>query len=260
MIYLKTPAQIEAMKEAGYLSALVLRKIGELIEPGISTLELDAFAEKFIRSHGGIPAFKGYGGFPGTICASVNEQIVHGIPSKDVILKEGDIVSIDTGATVNGWVGDNAWTYPVGKVSAEKKRLLKAGEECLWAAIGAARAGNRLGDVGYACQQVAKGYGYGVVREYTGHGIGRDMHEDPSVANYGRKHSGLKLSPGLVIAIEPMINAGTHKTRQGKDGWLVCTRDGRPSVHFEKTVAITEEGPVPISVEPDFKRPVSANR
>ena len=258
MVLLKSPAQIEAMKEAGLLSAMVLREVGAMIEPGISTLELDNFAEKFIRAQGGIPAFKSYGGFPGTICASINEQIVHGIPSAEAILREGDIISIDTGATVNGWVGDNAWTYPVGKVSPETKALLKTGEECLWAAIDAARVGNYLGDIGYACQQIAKRAGYGVVREYTGHGIGRKMHEDPSVANYGKKHSGLKLSPGMVLAIEPMINMGTRKIRKGKDGWLVSTRDGKPSVHFEKTVAITEEGPVLITVEPDFRRPVSA--
>lgn len=257
MIIKKTPSEIEAMKEAGYLSALVLRKIGELIEPGVSTLELDNFAEKFIRSHGGIPAFKGYGGFPGSICASVNDQIVHGIPSKDVILKSGDIISIDTGATVNGWVGDNAWTFAVGKISAEKSNLLKVTEECMWAAIAAARPGNRLGSIGHACQSIAEAAGYGVVREYVGHGIGRDMHESPDVPNYGRKHTGLRLEPGMVLAIEPMVNLGTCRTRSGKDGWLVLTKDGKPSAHFEKTVAITEDGPELITAEPDYLRPLS---
>ncbi|MBO4365448.1 MAG: type I methionyl aminopeptidase [Eggerthellaceae bacterium] len=257
MIIKKTPAEIEAMKEAGCLSAMVLREVGALVQPGISTLELDNFAEKFIRSHGGIPTFKGYGGFPGSICASVNDQIVHGIPSADVILQEGDIISIDTGATVNGWVGDNAWTFPVGKVSDKVKRLLETTEECMWAAIDAARVGNHLGDIGYACQSLAERRGFGVVREYVGHGVGRSMHEDPSVPNYGRKHHGIKLESGMVIAIEPMINMGTRKTRQGSDGWLVLTKDGKPSAHFEKTIAITDDGPVLLTVEPYFRRPVN---
>lgn len=256
MVVKKSPAEIEAMKEAGYLSALVLREIGTLIEPGISTLELDNFAETFIRSHGGIPTFKGYGGFPGSICASVNDQIVHGIPSSSTILRDGDIISIDTGATVGGWVGDNAWTYPVGKVSPDVMKLLETTEKCMWAAISAAQPGNRLGDVGYACQKIAEQRGYGIVREYVGHGVGRVMHEDPEVPNYGRKHHGIMLEPGMVIAIEPMVNMGTRKTRCGNDGWLVLTKDGKPSAHFEKTIAITEDGPILLTVEPDRKRPV----
>lgn len=257
MITLKTPAEIEAMKEAGYLSARVLREVGALVEPGISTLELDDFAERFIRSHGGVPTFKGYGGFPGSICASVNDQIVHGIPSADVILKEGDIVSIDTGATVNGWVGDNAWTFPVGKIAPEVQDLLDTTEQCLWAAIAAAVPGHHLGDVGHACQAIAERKGYGVVREYVGHGVGHVMHEDPNVPNYGHRHLGLKLEPGMVLAVEPMINMGTRKTVQGDDGWLVLTRDGKPSAHFEKTIAITPDGPIVLTTEPDYKRPVN---
>lgn len=257
MIIKKSPAEIEQMKEAGYLSALVLREVGALVQPGISTLELDAFAEKFIRSHGGIPTFKGYGGFPGSICASVNDQIVHGIPSSKVVLKEGDIISIDTGATVGGWVGDNAWTFPVGKVSSSLKKLLETTEACMWAAISAARPGNRLGDVGWACQSLAESRGFSVVREYVGHGVGRDMHEDPKVPNYGHKHRGIRLEAGMVIAIEPMINMGGPKTVQGRDGWLVSTKDGKPSAHFEKTIAITEDGPLLLTTEPGRKRPVS---
>ncbi len=256
MIIRKSPAEIEAMREAGRVSAKVLREVGALVKPGVTTAELDEFAETLIRLEGGIPAFKGYGGFPGSICASVNDQIVHGIPSAKVVLKEGDIISIDTGAIVDGWVGDNAWTYAVGTVSAEKKRLLEVTEKCLWAGLDAARPGNRLGDIGHAVQSVAEAAGFGVVREYVGHGIGRDMHEDPNVPNYGRKHSGIRLEPGMVLAIEPMINAGTHKTRQMPDGWLVCTRDGRPSAHFEKTVAVTEEGPVILTAEEGRRRPV----
>lgn len=255
-IILKTPGEIEAMKAAGELSARVLREVGAHCKPGVTTLELDEVAETFIREHGGVPAFKGYGGFPGSICASVNEQIVHGIPSKDVVLKDGDIISIDTGAIVDGWVGDNAWTYAVGSVSPEKKRLLEVGEKCMWTGVETARAGNRMGDLGHAIQSVAEAAGYGVVRDYVGHGIGRDMHEEPNVPNYGHRHRGIMLEVGMVLAIEPMINAGTHRVRPMLDGWLVCTRDGKPSVHFEKTVAITEAGPIVLTTEPDRTRPL----
>lgn len=256
MIIRKSPAEIEAMKEAGRVSAKVLREVGKRIRPGVSTLELDEFAERLIRLEGGIPAFKGYGGFPGSICASVNEQIVHGIPSAGVILQEGDIVSIDTGAIVDGWVGDNAWTYAVGKISPEMQHLLTTTEKCMWAGLDAARPGNHLGDIGHAVQSIAEAEGFGVVREYVGHGIGRDMHEDPNVPNFGHRHAGVKLEPGMVLAIEPMINLGTYKTRQMSDGWLVCTRDGRPSAHFEKTVAITEDGPLILTTEEGHRRPV----
>lgn len=257
MIIKKSPREIEKMAIAGELSARVLREVGARIEPGVSTADLDHFAEQFIRKHGGKPAFKGYGGFPGSICASVNEQIVHGIPSKSVILQEGDILSIDTGAIVGGWVGDNAWTFPVGTISPEKQRLLEVTEQCMWAGIKAAQPGNRLGDIGHAIQHIAEGAGYGVVREYVGHGIGRNMHEDPNVPNYGRRHTGIKLEAGMVLAIEPMINMGTRKTRIGDDGWLVSTRDNKPSAHFEKTVAITENGPIILTTEPGFERPVN---
>lgn len=252
----KSPDQIEAMKEAGRISAKVLREVGRRIEPGISTLELDNIAETIIRLEGGIPAFKGYAGFPGSICASINEEIVHGIPSATRILHEGDIISIDTGAIVDGWVGDNAWTYAVGTISADKQRLLDITEKCMWAALDAARPGNRLGDIGAACQEIAEAAGYGVVREYVGHGIGHNMHEDPNVPNWGRKHTGMKLEAGMVLAIEPMINMGTHKTHQGSDGWLVTTEDGMPSAHFEKTVAITKDGPLVLTTEPQHRRPV----
>lgn len=255
-IILKSPGEIEAMKAACVLSAQVLREVGEHCKPGVTTLELDEIAETFIREHGGVPAFKGYGGFPGSICASINDQIVHGIPSKKAVLKDGDIISIDTGAIVDGWVGDNAWTYAAGSVSPENKRLLEVGEKCMWTGLAAARAGNRMGDLGHAIQAVAEAAGYGVVREYVGHGIGRDMHEEPNVPNYGHRHRGIKLEVGMVLAVEPMINAGTHRVRPMSDGWLVCTRDGKPSVHFEKTVAITEEGPLILTTEPDHERPL----
>ena len=245
----KTPAQIDQMKEAGRLSAKVLRKLGEAIEPGVSTLELDAYAEKLIALEGGKPSFKGYGGFPGTICASPNEMVVHGIPSADVVLAEGDVLSIDTGATVNGWVGDNAWTFPVGRINAEKQQLLAVTEAALWAGIEQAVVGNCLGDIGAAIQEVAESHGFSVIREYVGHGIGRKMHEPPHVPNYGKKGRGLVLEPGLVIAIEPMIAAGKRKVHTLRDGWGVVTNDRRPAAHFEKTVAITENGPVIITAE-----------
>ena len=255
-VILKTPEEIEAMKRAGALSAAVLREVGARCVPGVSTLELDQFAEDYIRRNGGIPTFKGYGGFPGSICASINEQIVHGIPSSSVKLKSGDIISIDVGATVDGWAGDNAWTFAVGNVSPQVKRLLKVTEESMWAGISAARSGNKLGDIGHAVQSVAKRAGFGVVRDYTGHGIGRDMHESPQVPNYGMRHTGLKLEVGMVLAIEPMITMGTHRTRVMGDGWLVVTQDGLPAAHFEKTVAVTKDGPVLVSAEPGCDRPV----
>ena len=244
------------MREAGRVSAKALRVVGEHVRAGVSTLELDAIAEEVICAEGGVPAFKGYGGFPASICASVNEQVVHGIPSKKAVLAAGDIVSIDTGAIVDGWVGDNAWTFAVGCVSDEKKRLLKVAEESMWAGIDAARPGKRLGDIGNAVQTVAEAAGFSVVRDYVGHGIGRSMHEDPQVPNYGRAHTGVKLETGMVLAIEPMVNAGRHPTRLMPDGWLVVTRDGRPSAHFEKTIAITEAGPVLLTVEEGRRRPV----
>jgi len=244
MIPLKTPEKIEAMRAAGRISAKVLRKTGELVRPGISTLELDRFAENLIRLEGAQPAFKGYGGFTGSICASVNNQIVHGIPSAEVILQEGDIISIDTGAIFYGWYGDNAATFAVGEIDAEAARLLEVTQRSLWAGIEAAQVGGHLGDIGYAVQSVSEAAGFGVVREYVGHGIGKAMHEDPVVPNYGRKGSGTRLKAGMVLAIEPMINAGSYQTRGPyADGWIVYTADDSLSAHFELTVALTPEGP-----------------
>ena len=218
MINIKTKDEIEAMKEAGRISAKALKLTGAQVRPGISTLELDQICENIIRLEGAVPAFKGYNGFPGSICASVNDAVVHGIPSADIILQEGDIISIDTGAIKDGWVGDNAWTFPVGEISEDKARLLAKTEECMWAAIAEARAGNHLGDIGHACQSLAEDCGYGVVREYVGHGIGHAMHEDPSVPNYGRPGKGVLLEPGMTLAIEPMINMGTYEVKDGMDG------------------------------------------
>lgn len=247
-IKLKSPSQIEAMKEAGRLSAQALEAVGSHIEPGISTAELDAIAENLIRSQGGTPAFKGYGGFPATICASVNEVVVHGIPSSEVVLREGDIVSIDTGAIVDGWVGDNAATFAVGAIDDERQRLLEVTEAALRAGIEQATCGKRLGDVGHAVQRVIESAGMSVVRDYAGHGIGRRMHEPPSVLNYGAAGEGVALEEGMVLAIEPMAVVGAPLVDARADGWTVVTRDRSAAAHFEHTVAITAAGPVVLTV------------
>ena len=236
MIHIKTPEQIEQMKAAGALSKAALRRAGSLVRPGTTTLEIDQVVEGFIRLHGAVPTFKGYGGFPGSVCSSVNEQIVHGIPSQGVVLQEGDIVSIDTGATYQGWVGDNAWTFYVGTPSEEWRALCECTRDCLKAAIEQAVPGNHLGDIGAAVQELAEANGYGVVRDYVGHGVGQVMHEEPEVRNYGKRGRGVKLQAGMVIAIEPMITLG--------NGWTVVTDDGMPAAHYENTVAVTEDGPV----------------
>lgn len=248
-IQLKTPQEIEAMREAGRVSALALRMVGDLIVPGVTTRELDSFVENVIRLEGGTPTFKGYGGFPGSICASVNEKVVHGIPSDDVVLAEGDIISIDTGATVDSWVGDNAYTFAVGEISSDKRQLCAVTKEAMWDGIRAARPGNTLGDVGFAIQDYAESRGFGVVRDYVGHGVGHVMHEKPDIPNYGKKGRGLKLKAGMVIAIEPMITAGSYRVRVEKDGWGVVTVDGKPAAHFENTIAITDEGPLVLTEE-----------
>lgn len=249
MIKIKSAQEIEQMKKAGALSKMALRRVGAMVRPGVSTFELDQLAEQIIRMHGGIPAFKGYGGFPGSICASLNEQVVHGIPNPDVILRDGDIISIDTGAIVDGWVGDNAWTFFCGTSSSEAKALCEVTLDCLKAGIEQAVPGNRLGDIGHAVQSLAESHGYGVLRDYVGHGIGRDMHEDPNVPNYGKKGRGVRLEVGMVIAIEPMITLGTNHVTVGSDGWVVSTNDRLPAAHYENTVAITEDGPVILTVD-----------
>lgn len=249
MIKIKNAEQIEAMKPAGALSKMALRHVGAMVKPGVSTLELDEVAESLIRMHGGVPAFKGYGGFPGTICSSINEQIVHGIPSADVRLVEGDIVSIDTGAIVDGWVGDNAWTFFCGEPSREDRALCEVTRDCLRAGIKQAVPGNHLGDIGFAVQELAERHGYGVVREYVGHGVGHDMHEDPNVPNYGSRGRGVRLQVGMVIAIEPMITLGDYSSRTLSNRWTVVTRDGKPAAHYENTIAITEDGPVILTAD-----------
>lgn len=251
MIKIKTPAEIEAMKTAGALSKLALRRVGAMIRPGVDTLELDRAAENIIRMHRATPAFKGYGGFPASICCSVNEEIVHGIPTASRRLKDGDIVSIDTGAVAGGWVGDNAWTFYCGTPREADRALCECTRDCLKAGIEAAVPGNRLGDIGYAVQSLAESNGYGVVRDYVGHGVGHVMHEEPNVPNYGKRGRGVKLQVGMVIAIEPMITLGDYESHVLPNRWTVVTNDGGTAAHYENTIAITEDGPVILTQDSD---------
>jgi methionyl aminopeptidase len=242
MIIGKSKKEIQKMRAAGRVAGGVLQELRRMVAPGISTLELDQAAEKMIRDAGALPTFKGYHGFPYSICASVNEQVVHGFPSK-YELKDGDIFSIDIGATLEGYVGDTATTVPVGNVDPELLKLIKVTEECLDRAIAQCYDGKHLGDIGWAVQEHAESHGYSIVREYVGHGIGRKMHEDPQIPNYGTPGKGVRIKNGYVLAIEPMVNLGSHHTRVLSDEWTVVTVDGKPSVHVEHTIAITEEGP-----------------
>lgn len=241
MITLKSTKEIERMRQAGKIVYLTHQELKRHIHPGITTKELDAIAERFIRQHDAFPSFKGYNGFPGSVCISINEELVHGIPGVRK-LRDGDVVSIDIGAKFDGYHGDSAWTYPVGVVSAEAERLLKATEESLYQGLSQAKAGARMGDLSYAIQQVAEAAGFSVVREYVGHGIGQDLHEDPAVPNYGIAGKGLRLKSGMTLAVEPMINAGSRYVRTLEDDWTVVTTDGSICAHFEHTIAITDEG------------------
>ena len=242
MIIGKSQKEIDKMRASGQLVGGVLQQLRAMVAPGMTTLEVDRAAEKMIRDAGAYPTFKGYNGFPFSICASVNEQVVHGFPS-EYELKEGDIFSIDVGATLDGFVGDTATTVAVGKVTEDCSRLMRVTEECLQLAIEQCRAGNHLGDIGFAVQSHAEAHGYSIVRDYVGHGIGRKMHEDPQIPNYGKPGLGIKIKSGYVFAVEPMLNTGSHYTKVLSDGWTVVTLDGQPSAHVEHTIAITEEGP-----------------
>lgn len=242
MIIGKSQKEIDKMRASGQLVGRVLQALRAMVEPGMTTMEVNDAAEKMIRDGGALPTFKGYNGFPYSICASVNEQVVHGFPS-DYELKEGDIFSIDVGATLDGFVGDTAATIPVGETSEDRLKLIQVTEECLRRAIEQCRVGNHLGDIGWAVQSHAEAHGYSVVREYVGHGIGRRMHEDPQIPNYGKPGKGIKIKRGYVFAVEPMINMGSLHTKTLKDGWTVVTIDNQPSAHAEHTIAITDEGP-----------------
>ena len=244
MIVLKTTRELSLMKEACVIAAGALKAAGEAVEPGISTEEINRIAHNFIVKNGAIPTFKGYNGYPAAACISINDEVIHGIPSKKRIVKAGDIVSIDVGATFNGYVGDNAATFAAGDISPEAQRLCDTTRESLYEGIKMAVAGGRLGDIGSTIQRYCEERGFSVVREFTGHGVGKQMHEDPSVPNFGTPGRGVRLLPGMTIAIEPMINMGGAGIRQLPDGWTIKTRDGSLSAHFEHTVAITTNGPV----------------
>ncbi len=244
MIVLKTTRELSLMKEACVIAAGALKAAGEAVEPGVSTEEINRIAHNFITKSGAIPTFKGYSGYPAATCISINDEVIHGIPNKKRIIKAGDIVSIDVGATFNGYVGDNAATFAAGDISPEAQRLCDTTRESLYEGIKAAVAGGRIGDIGSTIQRYCEERGFSVVREFTGHGVGKQMHEDPSVPNFGTPGRGVRLLPGMTIAIEPMINMGGAGIRQLPDGWTIKTRDGSLSAHFEHTVAITSDGPV----------------
>ena len=237
MIYLKTDEEIELLRAANQIVARTLAEVAKVIAPGVTTLKLDTIAEEYIRSQGAVPGFKGYGGFPGTLCVSVNENVVHGIPY-NYALREGDIVSVDCGAVKDGYNGDSTYTFCVGEVEEEVKRLLRTTKESLYIGIEHAVEGNRIGDIGHAIQEYCEKRGYGVVREMCGHGVGRKLHEDPDVPNYGRKGTGPLIKNGMVIAIEPMINMGSKNIVIERDGWTTRTKDRKPSAHYEHTIAI----------------------
>ena len=243
MVAIKSARDLKLMREACVISARALQLGGKMVEPGVTTAEIDREIRKFIESAGAVPSFLGYGGFPASACISVNDTVIHGIPGKQII-RSGDIVSIDVGAYFNGFHGDNAATFGAGDVSAEAKALMKATEESLYEGIKAAAPGNRVGDIGAAVQRYVEERGYSVVRQFVGHGVGTDLHEDPSVPNFGTPGRGQRLLPGMTIAIEPMINMGGHEVKILSDGWTTVTSDGKLSAHFEHTVAITPDGPV----------------
>lgn len=243
MIVLKTGRELKVMREACRISAEALKLAGSAVEPGVTTAELDKIAEKYILSQGAVPNFKNYNGYPATACISINNEVIHGIPSKKRVIKSGDIVSIDLGAKFEGYHGDNAATFACGDISAEAKRLMDTTRESLDIGIAAAVSGGRLGDIGAAIQQYVEQRGYSVVRQFVGHGIGTQLHESPEVPNFGTHGRGIRLMPGMTLAIEPMINAGHYDVKVMPDGWTVLTKDGSLSAHFEHTIVITPDGP-----------------
>ena len=242
MIYLKNAQQLDCMRRSGALLYDVLCRLREAIKPGMSTAELDVYAEQLIRKHKAIPSFLDYQGYPASICASINDEVVHGIPSETAILKEGDILSVDCGLILDGWQSDSAFTVGVGKISAEHQKLIDVTEESFFKGIRQAIAGNHIGDIGHAVQSYAESFGYGVIRDLTGHGIGRNMHEDPSVPNFGRPGHGTRLRAGMTLAIEPMIAMGDYHVAELEDGWTIVTEDGSFCSHYEHTIAINEKG------------------
>ena len=242
MIIRKSMREIELMRIAGRIVALAHQEVAKHIAPGVSTLELDQIVERVIRENGAKPSFKGYGGFPGSICASINDVVVHGIPKASIILKAGDIISVDIGACYKGYHGDSAWTYPVGEISESDQNLMDVTLNALYKGLEQAKPHNRLSDISAAIGSYAKSFGYGVVVDFTGHGVGKSLHEDPAIPNYGIPNMGPVLQPGMTLAIEPMINAGTKNVKVCSDGWTTITRDGKKSAHFEHSILITDEG------------------
>ncbi len=243
MILLKTAEEIELIRKSSLLVGKTLAEVGKHVKPGVTTAYLDKIGEQYIRDHGATPVFKGYGGFPSALCISVNDEVVHGFPSDDKFLKEGDIVSIDCGTNLNGYIGDSAYTFMVGNVAPEVSMLLRVTKEALYLGIEKCIEGNRLGDIGHAIQTHVEKNGYTVVRELCGHGVGKKLHEDPNVSNYGRQGTGPVLKVGMILAIEPMINLGSKNIKFVNEGWTAVTKDGKPSAHFEHDVAIGQERP-----------------
>ncbi|MEE1144519.1 MAG: type I methionyl aminopeptidase [Acutalibacteraceae bacterium] len=244
MIVLKTARELNLMREAGRISAMALKLVGEAVEPGVSTYDLDKVAFDYIKSQGATPGFLNYNGFPASACISINNEVIHGIPSKKRIVKAGDIVSIDLGAVFEGYNGDNAATFASGDISPEARRLIETTEQSLYEGIKAVKRGGRIGDIGSAVQRYVEARGYSVVRDFVGHGVGASLHEAPEVPNFGKEGRGVRLMPGMTIAIEPMVNEKSWEVNQLSDGWTVVTKDGGLSAHFEHTVAVTDDGPV----------------
>ena len=244
MIIIKNSEQLKLMRRAGRITAEALMVARDEIRPGMTTKELDTKIRRYIEKCGATPTFLGYNGFPGSACISLNDEVIHGIPSDKVIIREGDIVKVDVGARFRGYNGDSARTFPVGKVSDEALRLISVTEQSFYEAMKVAKSGNRIGDIGHAVESFVISNGFSVVKEYTGHGVGAELHEDPSIPNFGREGRGARLYPGMTLAIEPMVNAGTDKIRVRKDGWTVVTADGKLSAHYENSIAITESDPI----------------
>lgn len=259
MIRIKTLEEIEQMKSAALLVGETLAEVSKHIVEGVTTKGLDTVAEDFIRSHNAVPTFKGYGGFPASLCISINECVVHGIPSDKRKICPGDIISVDCGCTLNGWVGDSAYTFAVKGAKQEDLNLMKVTKESLYKGIATAKIGDRLGDIGYAIQSYCESFGYGVVRELCGHGLGHVMHEDPNVCNYGRRGSGIKLKEGMTIAIEPMITLGNKEIVFHEDGWTCTTMDNSTAAHYEHDIAITKEGPIILSSFEKIEQAIRTN-
>ena len=253
MITIKSEHAIKDMKAAGAIVYYAMREAAKAIVPGVSTKDIDHIAYDYIIKAGALPSFKGYDGFPGTLCISLNDEVVHGIPSKKRFIREGDIVSLDCGAIVNGYHADSALTVPVGKVAPEVLQLIEKTEQSFWIGIEKAVAGNRLHDIGHAIQSYVESFGYGVVRELCGHGVGTHLHEDPQVPNYGVPGTGIRLRKGMTIAVEPMITLGSPRIYRGDDGWVIATTDGKPAAHYEHTILITDEKPIILTIPEEIK-------